>query len=257
MIYKKPDFQTRKVQLAASEKAKQTLTGNNLVITIKETLPIMSVSDTLISRREVKSSEYTPLISSRKDANNTIVDTTYYAEHGTDRFIFLTSFISSVTNNYMRAYYDKVYMDIILIPELEYIDQNLKGNSYDVWGYRIGGGSVMNEEASDAVLPLETVFKLPTVKEDISNKHQVVTMHGLASNGTNNVWKTIVANPEVGVLDKKNQLAGFLNLGKPSDVFSTPAPIPTYTIAQSDRDVYRVKYLGIKSPTNICIPIMF
>jgi len=257
MIYKKPDFQTRKVELAVSESKKQTLTGNNLVITIKETLPLMSISDTLISRREVKTSTYSPLVLSRKDANNTIVDTNYYKKNKDYRFIFLTSFTSSVTNNYMRAYYDKVYMDIILIPELEYIDQNLKGNSYDVWGYRVGGGSIMNEEASDAVLPLETIFKLPTVKEDISNKHQVVTMHGLASNGSNNVWKTIVDSPEVGVLDKKNQLAGLLNLGTPKDVFTTPSPIPTYTITQSDRETYRVKYLGIKTPTNICIPIMF
>ena len=262
-MFDKTELETRILQLAVSENDKTTLTGNNLIINIKGTIPLMSISDTLINRRKVIDTTYngtvngTKTATSRKDSNNTIVDINYKENNvSVDRFIFLTSFTSAITNNYMRAYYDKKFSDIILIPELEYIDQNIKGQTYQVLGYRVGGGTKMNNTYSDAIMPVEDTFKLPTTKEDINNKHIVATMHGLASNGDNGVWETI-SNTNISTNDKKNQLAGLLSLGTPSDVFNTPSSVPTYVLTQVDDNRYEIKYVGITTPTNIYIPIMF
>ena len=114
----------------------------------------------------------------------------------------------------------------------------------------------MNNTYSDAIMPVEDTFKLPVTKEDIDNNHTTVTMHGLASNGENGVWETI-SDTNISTNDKKNQLAGLLNLGTPSDVFNTPSSVPTYALIQVDNDRYEIKYVGVTTPTNICIPIMF
>jgi hypothetical protein len=247
-------LEVREAQLANNESDKNTLTGNVVQLVITGTLPIIDVSDKIITRSKIIETTYVNT-NSRKNSNNTIVDTVYKDAKGVDRFIFLTSFTSGISDMYMRAYYDRKYSDIILIPELEYISQTILTNKYKLYGYRVGGGEDRNEVQSDPILPVTRTFKLPETNEDINNNYYSCKIHGLNNGSHNGAWITIASDYSVN--DKKYTPVGLLSLGSMTDVFVKSVDIPAYTLFQAGHDRYLIKYFGNRQPGSIYIPISF
>ena len=244
----------RLVELAVSKDDK-TPTGNQLVITVSNTLPIVILDDALVTNNKTVETEYISDVDS--DSNeNYLIDTAYEAETGNERFIYVTRVNSAISNNYARVYYDRKWQDILVLPNMVYINQDHAGNLYSVIASRIGGGQRnKNEVGSDFILNKDAVFALPETKEDINNKHYFLKMHGIATVPSSSFY--IHLDADHGVRDKRLVPTGFLSLGSMSDVFVDEEVIPTFTVYQIAADRYVSKYLGNVIPENIYIPLTF
>jgi len=239
------------------DKNDKTYTGNQLLITISDTLPIVILDDALVDNNKVLETNYNGNSDGEEDDNkNYLIDRAYEDKNSKERFIYVTRVNSGVSNNFVRLYYDRKYNDIIVIPNLEYINQNAKGKLYSIQASRIGGGAHnKNEVASDLVLSRDSVFKLPETKENVDNKHYFMRLHGISTSSLSNFY--ISVDGDHRVRDKKLAPTGMLSLGSMSDLFVNEEVLPSFTVYQITADRYVSKYLGNVIPDNIYIPLTF
>jgi len=232
------------------------VTKIHVSITIVSTLPMLTMTDALVAN-SLMTSHDAPSAPTTLDVDNTLKDVDYLEEFGVERFTFITTTQSVITNNKVRLYHDAKYEDIIVIPELSFIDNKLDNNIYNIRGYRIGGGVAVDEIANDLIVPGEETFKLPLTKSNISNVCKHVKMHGIARDSDNAYYYKTLDNGDM-VVNRKLTTVGMISLGTADDLFvETGATIPMYTITQATLDRYALKFLGNIKPTNIYIPLNF
>ena len=253
-------FEIRYVQLAKDKDNKDTLTNNNLIIEIKDTLPLVTIDDDLISNNTAVSTTYDSTMDN-DSIKNYPVDVEYKQTHtdadgnGVDRFIYITKVTSAISKNIIRLFYDRKYNDIIVVPALDWISQTIIGQTYNILANRIGGGDGRNEVASDLILPVNDKYLLPETNENISNDHYFVKMHGVSTPKSGTFY--VIVDADHRVRDEKLLPTGMLSLGSMSDLFVTEELLPTFTIYQITSNRFASKYVGNVIPDNIYLPITF
>ena len=262
-------FETRSARIALSENKKTDTTDTSVPpvttinvtkikvnISIVSTLPMLTLTDELVTNSSI-ASVVTPVDLAALDAKNTLKDVEYFEEHGKERFTYITTTHSQITNNRVRMYHDAKYEDIIIIPELSYIDSDLNHTVYDIRGYRVGGGVEVDDIYNDLIVPGEEYFKLPLTKSNIENTCEHVRLHGVARDSDHTYYYKSLPSGDT-IVNKKLTTVGMVKLGSADELFVEPgATIPMYTIMQATLDRYALKFLGNKKPTSIYIPLNF
>jgi len=254
-------LQSRTARIALSENKKDVaiegeVTKITVNIAIISTLPMLTMTDALVTNSEMASVDV-PVDTAALDADNTLKDVEYLEKTGNERFTYITTTHSALTNNRVRLYHDALFEDIIVIPELSYIDNTLDNTVYDIRGYRIGGGTNVDEISNDLIVPTGETFKLPLTKSNIANKCTHVKMHGIARDSANAYYYKHLDNGDM-IVNRKLTTVGMIKLGSVDDLFvDAGLRLPMYTIAQVTLDRYALKFLGNIQPTSIYIPLNF
>jgi hypothetical protein len=250
----------RTANLALSENKKNPANSGEVTkikinIDIIGTIPMITMTDDLVNHATITEAinPATPLL---LDNNNTIVDVGYANEHGVDRFTYITTTHSAITNNQVRMYYDAEFKDIIIIPEISFIDNTIDNTVYQLRGYRVGGGCPVDDISNDLMVPSSETFELPLTNSNISNVSKHMRLHGVARESSNIYYKELTSGDTI--VNKKLATVAMIHLGSGDELFvDQNVRIPMYTVQQTTMDRYSLKFLNNIKPTSIYIPLNF
>ncbi len=260
----KDQLTLRYAEIATSESSKTTLTGKSISIAIQSYVPLIAMNTSLYSDARYLEKTVTGV-----SKDNTLVDSEYTTEHGTDRFIYITTSQSLVTFTKVRFYYDKLFQDILIIPELAYLGSNsagdiLENDNFAVSGYLIGGFSkTLNGGNSESMMSVteSNRIKLPETKSSISSKMQLYTLPGISDDKRQGQYLERMVTPEINISNSKAYGVNVVNFGKSGNLFVNNNPLPLYTIIQSKISTYAIQSAGTNRPAesadDLCVILTF
>lgn len=238
-----------------------TPTTYNVDIDVVNTLPILTMEQSLVTANTIDSLSYTAPDPTAITYN--LYDPTYDNNGDTKRFVFITESINMHTYFHYSFFYDKLYKDIVVLPGLDTMVKNtsiLSNGLIVLSGYRLGTGKetpILNQEM---ILGTENkyLYNLPLTKENIDNKLYIADFMGFNPyhNRLNSRSYTeisaqtgnIVLNK--GFIRDRSEPVVLVDLGKASDLFDNyqGEGIPLYMVYQQSISRYSFSYLGIKNP---------
>lgn len=226
---------------------------------IEATLPIMITKSSYLTELTIKS-EPSPAVAV---ADFAITDAEYTADKGAERFDLLTVAKSPITGNRAVFFYDKLFEDIIVLPNTDFLDVIPTGFKVQLRGFRIGSGMQLDKKQPHQVLSNVEKYccKLPATKTNIAVKSHLVMVPGM-------VPEHIVRNDLVErKIDNDNTLcytvvqpSVIVDLGNAASVFNTaPASLPLYLLAQHSLREYNLLYINNIDPgtNNLLISLTF
>lgn len=221
--------------------------GRKVEIYLEGALPIMLIDDKLVN----KMSYINYSGKGNEPITQTLHDPEYLKENGKERFIYIGLTESPQTKDGTRFYYDRLYKDIILIPNIDYINNSVKPTTYFLNGYLIGClGNDKDVQSVTDTLPIteELHFSLP--------EPQAVRPIRTDSLWLNSSTKSLgYRSLEIAkVLDDGTQLNTtfidyyhVLTLGTAQEIFGSETSIPHYLMYQSSPGKYGLKSQGNKT----------
>lgn len=229
---------------------------------IKDTLPIVCVNDDVLNEHIIYT-EQAP-IKSDIDKINILGDKEYFEAHNEERFIFISYAMSKTTMIGCDLYYDKLFKDIIVIPDTRNIlpADISKKSINNIIGYRVGSGLDLNDIVSEHTLGvnIENAMELPITKSNILTTMHMVDMVGLEQQSYNKnalYYESFVnklnSNINFGVNRNNSALACCLELGTVNDLFSEfkqSDVLPIYWIIQNTLQSFTLRYIGDTHPKN-------
>lgn len=236
------------------------ISNKSLELGIEATLPMMITKSTYLAELTIVE-EAGPAIT---DEDFDISDPEYLADKGEERYVILTVAKSPLTNNRAVFYYDKLFNDIIVLPNIAFLDMFEANFHYRLRGFRIGSGCMIDRNNPHQVLPNHkgSAVRLPAVKGKITNKTLLARVPGM-------VPEHLVRNDTIEeMIDKTNMInlirttvqpSCIINLGKASAIFDTVGKLPLYLLAQSSLKEYTLEYLTNIDPkdNDILISLYF
>ena len=223
----------------------KSITTKKVILNITKTLPVIIASDEVISNNSILIKTTTPVLP--QDLKCFIIDNEYSSINAGDRFIYITSIYSHTTNNINLLYYDKMFSDIIVIPNMSYLDIVDTHTVFKINGYRIGSNVNTSDRDITMSLPTtnDTIVKLPQVKENITSRSILANIAGsyVDNNSKGNsieVLKDGVFNltymdtPPITIID----------LGLYTDIFEDIVNLPTYLLHGMSPSIYGLHYLN-------------
>lgn len=224
-----------------------TFLNINVEINIEAALPMFVVHDDLINRTKYLETSSRTI----KKPNITIGDKEYTEKYNQSRFVFLGSAESGQTHDIIFLYYDRLFKDIIVLPDLSYLTVDVMPTTYLVNGYALGyvNTKQLVLQPSDTIPVDESLkFELP---EPVTNTEMVLTSCWL-----NNSTKSLkYSSLEIAkVLDDGTQLNTtfvdyyhIVTLDTPNIFFKEDVPIPHYIMYQMGPGKYMLKSQGNKT----------
>lgn len=171
------------------------------------------------------------------------------------RYQFITSVMSVISLTSVYLYYDNVYQDIIILPDLESFITTKDNLVINLSIYRIGSKGPLNERAVHSQLGLDAndIFPLPNVNPTNAT-NIIITIPGANS----------PIKPEQFLMEsfsgiRKPYGYSFISLGKCSTVFSTDTNLPLYMLGNFKYGELGLQYLGVTAlpNNNLYIPLNF
>lgn len=216
-------------------------------INIEAALPMFIVHDELINRTKYLENHSRNI----KKPTITIGDKEYTEKYKQPRFVFLGGAESGQSHDIIFLYYDRMFKDIIVLPDLDYLTVDLTPTTYLVNGYALGyaNSKQIVLQPSDTIPVEESLkFELP---EPVTDTDLVITSCWL-----NNSTKSVkYSSLEIAkVLPDGTQLNTtfidyyhIVTLDTPALFFKGDVPIPHYIMYQVGPGRYVLKSQGNKT----------
>jgi hypothetical protein len=217
-------------------------------LNLLSSIPIMNLTDTLVSNTELVKSTI-----SVSEPNNKPYD-----PNMDGRFKFIAKYKSIQRDIEIVIYYDKKYKDFIEFPNPDLIDTNTVVNKvFDINTYRIGAHNPVSKYSEGYELSIVDIDKLNIPEPDASAPPTTVTLHLLNIPGPNNSFKQRIRTnlSSDAVLYKDVNAIGFLEI-KNGDLYKNKTALPVYTFINDSLIKYRPIYNNIKAPDSFYIPVM-
>lgn len=169
---------------------KREYAGIGLKIKVEATQPVIIASEDVIkksTRGSVKNKTFGTLSKALADGTFCLYDDYYESLNpGVGRFIFITESISPLTRSGTAFFYDRMYNDVIITPELTSLYNpdglNIQNVLITVTGSRLGGdGSVGDFRALDNFIPLGTTSNncyFPETNTDLDTETYFMVLNG-------------------------------------------------------------------------------
>jgi len=260
---------TRLADIYTNEADKALGTGNTgvkVVVNISTVLPLLVFEQSLITTKLVVSTPTAVTTNaavlntlggqyqSGIDANNNPV----YAE----RYVYITTANSVVTDTTVRLYYDYKYLDIIVVPETDYVNNGIDaGISYELNGYSVGSttNNINTTNFVDTMSnPDVNIGVLPVPNSNIAISTDIIKLPGMSFGVNRDDANTrITVAPDNQIARKGNMFATIINLGLVNNLLVTPtSQLPLHNIYQVASTKYSTRYLGYKAvPANYNVGI--
>lgn len=241
-------------------------TGVCVNIQISATLPVFTFKDDIITR--TKKHEIVTPVDSRLDlVTNLPYDIDYEADPvnaGKARFMYITEFDSGVTKVKNIMLYDRKYKDILVVPDLDFLDNSddiiLQDTTFVISAFRIGSSAIgLNSASIDSFLsPDKNLIALPEPIENAGNKVTVNLINGIANDTKNkSTWVFEKYASGEGITRGDMIPASFINLGTVEELFGDAGTIVPFSIAyQITPETFNISYIGNKSPKQRDLYIM-
>ena len=241
------------------------VTGGNrtnkfLEIAIDSTLPMMITKSDYLNELTI-TQEAGPAI---VDEDFDITDSEYKDEYGVERYVLVTVAKSPITNNRVVFYYDRLFQDIIVVPNIAFLDLFAANFAYRLTGHRIGSGCTLHKQSPHQVLPNEKryVFKLPEANEKIANTTLLARVPGIIPEHLvrNDIIEELLPpNKTINIIRNTVQPSCIINLGKATTIFKNAGNLPLFLLAQTSIREYKLQYVNNIDPkdNDILISLFF
>lgn len=219
--------------------------GNiQLLIRVENTLPLFMCVEERVN--EYKFRDKT--IKVTQGTTNKLVDSGFTG----DRFILISGIQSPVTNNVAYMYYDKKYKDILIIPNVEFLQLGLSGMSYEVRASRLGSGCDLPSKwwHQDVPNAEQHSYQLPEVKSGLSLKTLLVSFPGTATttnNNRNDGFEEMINNV-YNIRHNMRRITTLIEIGVASNLFNNPTSLPLYMLYQHSLMEYGLHYVSNINP---------
>lgn len=167
-----------------------------------------------------------------------------------DRFVLIGLVKGPIYKNRLRLYYDSMFKDIIVIPDISFADPQgaLHRNAkWDIEGYRIGGGKKLDNDAKvNTKVTLnenDAGVKLPVTKSNVALTTSLHTFGG-AEFGDPSLQPGIRVKVGDDTVYSRMIPQTAINFGKGSELFEdSDVKIPVYVPYQGKINDYRLSYI--------------
>ena len=228
-----------------------------LVVNVQGTLPIMITNQTFLTNsdltfKSIKGLEANnfPGIDNLKDT----VDQQYFDNTG-DRLKVWGTAQSPLTYNNIIFYYDKIYQDILILPDLRGYSLVPAGKKLQVPALRLGGGCEFKLQSLGQLVPTTpaNAYKLVVSSGGSSAfTTYLTTIPGINSTEVDKggVWNRFeeMVDDKYNIYHTQRGSGLIIELGIRDDIFATLRKLPLYLLHQVSIHNYGIDYLGIKDP---------
>lgn len=234
----------------------RNISYGNIIINLHvvNTLPIIVGSDTWINKFAITP---TKTINNPTPSQNILsLDSSYDNPVNLQkRYTFITVVTSVITLTSVYLYYDNVFKDILVLPDIESFISSKDNILVNLSVYRIGSKGPLNERKVYSQLGLEPdrIYPLPNFNK-IESSNLVISIPGTYSPIESN---QLLVESLSGI--KKIQSYSFINLGKYSSILSSENTLPLYMLGNFKYGELGLDYLGVTSlaNNNLYIPLNF
>lgn len=251
---------TREAYVAKNENSNKTY-NRRVTVKLHGVLPNMIVPDlSTISYIEKKTGTAT-------NNKNTLLE---IDENGnaTDRFKYIATALSPITDQKAEFYYDDTYKDIIVIPDLDSLGAGDTATLYSnrnvsIDGYKVLGQGNYNQYSTQLTLPTITDredsgnFLLSDKPNKINTTNTyLLYIDGLQPNSKINQLGHTYQNGDIGYNMYRVPII-LVDLGKVSDIFGKQIRIPTFNTLYKGLNQHVLDYLGCIDSDRLIIPLSF
>jgi len=241
-----------------------------VTLNIVNTLPIIMIDNTLVDRNQIAETTVdldtvvlNTLVGPGADAGET--DPAIIDAKGPGRYNYVTTVESSISRNVMRVYYDTMFKDMVIVPDLmnfgaDGADNPNNGKHYYLDCYRVaGGGTEIKEDMYKGGLNKVSSTELPLIDTAVAGTHMAVRLNGIAPfRGDRHTSLYLTHNSITNrVSDSFNNPSGLLSLGDSETLFGGDVKVPLYNVYLQNKDNYRLKYLGFNKVPKIYVLLDF
>lgn len=226
---------------------------------IQATLPLFVTDDDSFQRFVYKTTESiqqpTYRIKGYDETTKTTID---------DRFIFITRVESYLNRDIVDMYYDKLYQDIIIVPDLVYAKHLSPTQDIVLFCQRIGSGYNIHENPGQGfTLSTDEANRktLPAAKQVTASIH-LAALPGLQTpNYTQDAdsFEEMITDT-INLKRFHRQMFNYVSFGTVGDLFGKAVKLPLYLLHQSGVRGFQFKYLNEVTPdtnTKLYIPLNF
>ena len=224
-------------------------TNKYLNIRIDCTIPMLITKADYLKELTITSSAGPAIV----DEDFDITDKEYLDAHGEERYLLLTVAKSPLTDNRIVFYYDKLFQDIILLPNIAFLDLFKANFAYKLVGYRLGSGYNLSRRNPHQVLDVEEKYsyKLPLTNTKIANTTVLARVPGIIPEHLvrNDILEELVDNDKrLNLVRSTVQPSCLINLGKATDIFTNVSTLSLYRLSQSSIREYTIEYINNIDP---------
>lgn len=231
----------------------------NLVFNIEASLPLCITIDDRIDELTFSTDKVTVAAG----PTNKITDPEYENINGKERYIFMGALKSPMTKNVVFLYYDNLYNDIIVTPDLSFLDLSSANSLFsDIRCYRIGSGHQLPNENLNKNLIADEIdaFKLPEPKTGLTLTTHLVSLpgYGLYTDHYGGGFEEQINNG-INLIHDNRKLGLLVKLGPMTNVFNKTSSLPLYLLYQYGVLDYGIKYINNVNPEtkNLWLTIKF
>jgi len=184
-----------------------------------------------------------------------------------DRYVFLGNAQSMVSKLFASIYYDALFNDIIVIPDIYSLgieDENIdfyKDNEMTLNAYSVGRGQFKDRPFKELTIPIDQIDSdgMPQPDKFDKTKTLLVTTYGLAINSLCTSNTTVVNDggetSYIGA-DKVVPLQ-YIQFPDNSDIYDEVPPLNTHNLIQQTHAGLSVDFVGKRLITKMMIPLNF
>lgn len=222
-----------------------------LILTAETTLPICITLDDKINPLTFKT-EPAPSLPA---AITKLENEEFKQKEGKERYVYMGAVKSPITYNILMLYYDRKWKDIILVPDLSFLDISSPNKLFDdIRCYRIGSGIDLPNSNANNHLPSHEVnrYQLAEGKTGLAAETKLVSLpgYGLFTDHYGGGFEEMINN-SINLIHDNRKLGILIKLGTAAQVFTNPnVPIPTYLFFQYGVLDYGLKYLNVMKTEN-------
>jgi len=202
-----------------------------------------------------------------KDHKNFLFDDTKDEEGNLkypDRFKYLGVAQSIISKLYVTIYYDNLFKDILIIPDMETLGTDDVGidfyenNTITLVAYSVGRGDFKERPEKSIMQPLyvDNTDGIPEPDKFDKTTTLLVSTFGLSINSTLSS-RFITLDDNNTVSSEKGVPLQYIQLPNNDDIFEDGTLVATNNMIQQFHDGLCIDYVGMKKIEKIVIPIVF
>lgn len=180
-----------------------------------------------------------------------LIDPEYKKDKNEDRFVFLTVAESPLTGNRALFYYDRLFKDIIILPNVAFFNLVETNHTFEIGAYCLGYGTKLVNKIPHQTIPNNntSAYALPEVNENIDVTTLLVRIPGMLPEHLlrNNAIEEMITD-KLNLVRNGIQPSVIIKLGKATDIFKTVDKLPIYLLAQSKLNEFGLEYLNNVDP---------
>lgn len=235
---------------------KDDVTSNKSInMHLNTALPILQIQTELLEAKKY-AELVTPVVdvSSYKNKISGVMPKDKESDPDVERYHLIAKVESVVTKSSVVIYYDELFKDYIIIPDISIMANNVKHDIVDVYGYLLGtvskNGCMPYDKATKSVESITTnELEMSSKKTPIKLKHVMGNFNSLSTQDTKaSSALEVLINDKVNHISKQNIPASIVVLETPSDLTEN-GELPIYNVLDTRINRYEVAYAGKEEPS--------